>query len=88
MKKEKIKIVDTIGEDGCPCGYYNDGETKMKVHCWRTYHYYRDDSKCDCEFAGVHFIGNKKTAEKIKKRIEEDYHCDVKLVEETDKTLF
>lgn len=39
----------TIGEDGCPCGEYEDKLIKIRAHCWRT----SDD--CDCKFSGVHY---------------------------------
>ena len=87
VNKKMKKIKDTIGEDGCPCGEYNDGETYIKAHCWRTFYY--DENKkgntpignrCDCEYAGVHYRGNRKTAEKIAKEISENYLCDVKIV--------
>lgn len=78
--------LNTIGEDGCPCGEYNDGKTYIKAHCWRTY-YYDKGKKCNCDFAGVHYKGDLKTAKKIAKQITNSYNCDVNIVK-LNSTLF
>lgn len=71
-KKKEIK--NTIGDGGCPCGEYDDGETKIKSHCWRT------TNNCDCPYAGVHYKGKLSTAKRIAKEISEDYSCEVKIL--------
>lgn len=84
------KIKNTIGEDGCCCGEYDDGETYIKSHCWRTWYYTKTkdgiwSTKCKCSYSGVHYKGNRKTAEKIAKEISENYRCDVKVVKIKEK---
>lgn len=77
-----MKIINTIGKDGCACGYYNDGETIIQAHCHRTSYYLKDhyEDRCKCKYAGVHYKGKLATAKRIAKRIEEGYLCDVEIV--------
>lgn len=70
-----MKYINTIGDSGCPCGKYEDKDTKIIAHCWRTG--YKD---CECQYAGVHYKGNKETAEKIAEDIKDSYRCDVDIV--------
>lgn len=65
------KIKNTIGYEGCPCGSYDDGETRIDAHCWRI-------GKC-CPYAGVHYQGKKETAKKIAGEISERYSCEVRI---------
>lgn len=81
-EKKMNKIINTIGNDGCPCGEYDDGRTVIYAHCWKSNGYYNQKTKkyCNCEYACVHYKGNLKTAERIAKEIEERYKCEVKVV--------
>ena len=72
---KKIIIKNTIGQDGCLCGEYNDGKTRIKAHCWRTAW-----KGCNCSYAGIHYEGDIKTAKRIAREIEKDYICKVKIV--------
>ena len=72
--------LNTIGEDGCPCGEYDDGKTYIKAHCWRSNYFDKKGKRCKCQYAGVHYRGNLKTAERIAKQIETSYFCEVKIV--------
>lgn len=44
-----------IAEEGDPCGYYEDENAVVATHCWRTYTYYNDGTKCECSHSGVHW---------------------------------
>ena len=80
MTSNQKKIINTIGEYGCACGDYNDGETIIQAHCHRTYYGNGTKDKCDCPYAGIHYKGKLATAKRIAKEIEEGYRCDVKIV--------
>ena len=81
-RSSKRTPTNNIGNDGCPCGEYDDGETKIYAHCWKSNGYYNPKTKkyCKCEYAGVHYKGKLKTAKRIAKEIEEGYHCEVEIV--------
>ncbi len=73
MKKQKekhvaFKVINTIGEAGCPCGEYEDENVRIDTHCWRV-------GNC-CAYSGVHYIikKNKRSAMKKVKEIAEHIH--------------
>ena len=81
MKPKDIKKINTIGEGGCPCGEYDDGETIIHAHCWKTNSYWvGGKNRCKCPYSGLHYSGNLKTVKEIAKEIKEGYSCEVKIV--------
>lgn len=69
--------LDPRYDGACPCASFEVDGTQFRAHCWRT---------CPtCEYAGLHFSGDRRIAEKVLKAISADWcTTDWTLAEMTD----
>ena len=49
--------LDPRYDGGCPCATFEVDGTRFRAHCWRVC--------ASCEFAGLHFAGNRRVAERV-----------------------
>lgn len=53
-----VLALDTGTDGSCPCANFTLDGTRIRLHCWRV---------CQrCEFVGIHYVGERAVAERIK----------------------
>lgn len=57
--KEKNFYLLSDCEGSCPCGRLELKGIFFHFHCWRTRHYYNDNSSCQCRYSGLHISFDK-----------------------------
>jgi hypothetical protein len=66
---------DPAYEGACPCALFEVDGTRIRTHCWRPM------CAAGCEFAGVHFAGDRAVAERVRDAVAATWASEWAIVE-------